>query len=150
MVWGSMSWKGLGTIDFIENTMTKEVYRDLLEKNLRQSARKVGLSRNFIFQQDNDPKHTAGIVTEWFKKHKINVLPWAPQSPDLNPIEHLWSEMERRLSGRKPKNKEELKVMLRNIWTEIDEEGKVTQNLVESMPRRIAAVRKSKGGPTKY
>ena len=64
----------------------------------------------------------------------------------MNPIEHLWDELERLL----PRNKEELWQKLQKEWHNID--VSVYQNLVDSMPRRIAAVIKSKGYlyPTKY
>jgi len=148
IVWGCMSWNGVGLLAIVDCKMTKEVYIRLLEENLQKSVKKLKLGRNFIFQHDNDPKHTAKIVTEYIKTKKVHVLPWPAQSPDMNPIEHLWSELERRLTYRKPSSKSDLVKMLLDEWDKITPE--VTKNLVESMGRRTSALLASKGYPTKY
>ena len=58
---------------------------------------------------DNDPKHTSGLVKDWLKQKTIQTLSWPSFSPDLNPIENLWDELERRVKKHQPKNLPELR-----------------------------------------
>ncbi len=99
------------------------------------------------FQQDTTPCHKAQIISDWFLEHdnELALLKWAPQSPDLNPIEHLWDVVEReiRIMGVPPTNLQKLRDAIKSIWTKISDEW--FQHLVESMPRRIKAVLKAKG-----
>lgn len=147
MVWGCMSSKGLGRLHFIDGIMNSDMYIEILRDQMLPSAREV-MGRRYLFQHDNDPKHTSKKVTAFLKQKKVKLLAWPPQSPDLNPIEHLWEEMERRRVEKNARNRQELKDVLRRVWEEIDQ--RICQNLVESMPRRLEAVIAAKGGPTKY
>ena len=49
------------------------------------------------FMQDGASIHTAKVVKKWFADNNIEVLDWPPQSPDLNPIENMWSFMKKNL-----------------------------------------------------
>ena len=109
-------------------------------------------SSDGYFQQDNAPCHKARNISNWFLEHdnEFTVLKWPPQSPDLNPIEHLWDVVERELRALDvhPSNLHQLQDAILSIWANISKE--CYQHLVESMPRRIKAVLKAKGGPTPY
>jgi len=131
--------------------MTSEVYINLLENNIIPTMDYFELDRDdCIFQQDNDPKHMSRLATEWFRNNGIEVLDWPPQSPDLNPIEHLWQHLKMQLNKyeTEPAGIEELCSRIRVKWDKIPPE--VCVNLIESMPTRITAVLKAKGLYTKY
>ena len=95
MVWGCMGASGVGNLAIIEGILDKYKCMQILQDNLVQSAGKLGLEGNFHFQQDNDPKHTAYIVKHWIIYNVPHILETPPRSPDINPIEHLWAEIDR-------------------------------------------------------
>lgn len=148
MVWGCMSAAGIGKLSFIETTMDSKGYLNILQQNLLESARQLGIRNDFIFMHDNDPKHTSRIVREWLLYNVKTTLNHPPQSPDLNPIEHLWEELERRIRKHKINSKRDLQEKLEEEWNKI--EPSVTEKLVKSMERRLRAVIKSRENPTKY
>ena len=151
MVWGCFSEKGLGPLFRVEGTMDRHDYIEILENKLLPYISDKFNSRGYAFQDDNAPVHTARDVQKWIKEKKIKTLPdWPSQSPDLNPIEHLWSELGRRLDKRAqyPKNANELEAALQEEWSNIPYE--VYHKLIESMPRRIEACISSNGWPTRY
>jgi hypothetical protein len=151
MVWGCMLWDGPGYACRIDGRMDGDLYIKILEEDLQESLNYFDKDAgDVIFQQDNDSKHTCKKAQTWFQDHDLNVLLWPAQSPDLNPIEHLWDHLKRKLAEHEvaPRGILELWERVEEEWNKIDAE--VCQNLIESMPRRVAAVLKAKGGYTKY
>lgn len=151
MIWGCMTWDGVGFMCRIEGRMDGDLYVQIMEDELLATLDHYGLNaQKIIFQQDNDPKHTCGKAKKWFKDHQIEVLRWPPQSPDINPIEHLWVDLKKILQEYEepPKGILELWERVQVAWEKITPE--MCQRLIESMPRRVAAVLKAKGGYTKY
>ncbi|GFW05344.1 transposable element Tcb2 transposase [Trichonephila clavipes] len=138
MVWRCTAASGVGKLVFIDGILHKMAYLNILQNNLKESADKLGLGSNFIFQQDNDPTHTAFVVKEWLIYRCRNQLNTPPQSPDLNVIENLWSHLERAVQKHQITSKEQLKSVLQEEWLNIAPE--TTRHLVESMPRRLEAV----------
>jgi hypothetical protein len=114
----------------------------------RRMKRKYG--KDVVIQEDNAPWHTAKSVQKFWKDLKIPRLSWPPQSPDLSPIENLWAYIKRLISKDRHKIKciNDMELALHGLWPNID--GKFLTKLNASMPQRLEACLKNKGGVTKY
>ena len=104
-----------------------------------------------IFQHDNATSHTARDTVNFVKTNNIDFTDdWPANSPDLNPIEHVWNSLDRRFRRRSnpPANVNELRQALIQEWNNIPQAEIST--LVNSMRRRCTAVVNSRGGHTRY
>ncbi|KAK3563664.1 hypothetical protein QTP86_033502 [Hemibagrus guttatus] len=90
------------------------------------------------------------MVQEWFDEHnnEFEVLTCPPNSPNLNPIQHLWDVLDKQVRSMKapPHNLQDLKDLLLTSWCQIPQH--TFRDLVESIPRWVRAVLAAKGGPT--
>lgn len=151
MVWGCMTYHGVGDASWIPGKINAEAYIDVLKEYVLASRDWYDMDpETFIFQQDNASVHTARIVKTFFVKSKLTVMEWPANSPDLNPIENLWSYLKHELGKYKesPRTMDELWDRVQEVWTKIPVD--YIQKLYESMPRRMAEVVRSRGGYTKY
>ena len=148
MVWGCFSWGGVGSLVFIRDKLTALKYVDIVNDHIILSATEMGIQSDFVFQQDNDPKHTARVTKDFFEEVTLEVLPWPSYSPDINPIEHLWDELDRKIPQSRRKRLKDFEAALQEHWYAISSER--IEKLIESMPRRLAAVVHAKGYYTRY
>ncbi len=148
MIWGAMSSAGVGPLCFLKTNITAPVYQEILEHFMLPSADQLFKDADFIFQQDLAPAHTAKSTKSWLNDNGVGVLDWPANSPDLNTIENLWCIVKRKMRNKRPKNADELKATVKETWASIPPQQ--CHKLITSMPRRIEAVIKAKGAPTKY
>ncbi|KAG1536583.1 hypothetical protein G6F49_012954 [Rhizopus delemar] len=133
MMWGCMAAKGVGYACQIFDDYYGWKHKDV------------------IFQHDNDPKHTSKHTKRWMKRKGIQLLQdWPAQSPDLNPIEHLWRHLKHKLHSydNRAANVDELWQRVCKEWDSFTPDD--VEPYYRSMPKRIKAVIKAGGGSIKY
>lgn len=147
MVWGCFSYYGVGPIHLVEDIMREEDYCNIIQNVMLPYAEEE-MPLEWVFQHDNDPKHASKLVKKCLQDNNVNVMVWPAQSPDLNPIENLWSALKKLLPKEKITNKKMLWEEVQKAWKKIPRE--LCQKLVLSMKARCDAVMQNKGQTTKY
>jgi transposase len=153
MIWGCMAYGRLGPLfrmpkdertgkDYVKLILAGplwDFYSDLLEERGQVAV-----------MEDGAPIHRSRVAKEFRAAHQIAIFPHPAQSPDITPIEHVWHRLKTQINARPviSKNLDEMWVAIQEEWAKIEVE--FINNLVDSMPDHVEAVRKARGGSTKY
>ncbi|GBM34711.1 Transposable element Tcb1 transposase [Araneus ventricosus] len=149
LVWGGIILGSRTDLHVQSVTMTGHIYRDvILEQHVRLFRGAMGAE--FLFMDDNARPHRANIVDECLQSEDITRMDWPAYSPDLNPIEHVWNMLDRRIAARQPPPTclPELRRALPDEWCNIPQDQ--IDNLILSMPRRCKACIASSGRHAPY
>ena len=129
--WGGFCVKGKTSLYCFSEIMNAEFYVNILRRHLPEIEDLLG--DEWRFQQDNDPKHTSRLAKNFLQDNMPEVIDWPSNSPDLNPIENLWSIVKRNVEKKMPKNTDNLHLFMIKEWDNILELTLI--GLVESMKR---------------
>ena len=146
-VWGAISLKGPAKLCIFDEIMDSPLYVNILETTLLPFlARKFPTSHRFM--ADNDPKHTSKLAQQFLNETQVNWWRTPAESPDLNPIENLWHELEYIRREVKPKNKDELIRGIKAFWRTVTPSvcAKYIGHLKKVIPKAIEL----KGDATGY
>ena len=138
-VWGLISWDGVGKLIRYEGMMDSEKYQTTLKAGLKGYVQQLK-RKEVTFMQDNASCHTSKDTKEFFKKQKFEPMLWPPSSPDLNPIENIWSVMKQGLWKRRSeiKNAEDTWRVAQQLWYQISED--LIRKIYKSLPKRCDRV----------
>ncbi|KAG1607893.1 hypothetical protein G6F46_011957 [Rhizopus delemar] len=153
MLWGCITSEGPGyACQMYDGTMNSEVYQEILGTSLKDTLGYYGLDwKSSIFQHDNDPKYRSKSTKQYMEDNSMCYIDDRPsQSPDLNPIEHIWHHLKLKLSMYENRAKS-----MHELWQRVEKEwNSFTKDqclkYIDSMPERIQDVIAEKGGSTRY
>ena len=158
MVWGCIMQGRKGPLVVLDypggkgGGMDATRYREqVLEAVFLEFYKEMRSERGYVaFQQDGAPSHNAKATQKWLSDNNIFVFPHPPSSPDLNPIEHVWHELKRRVRCRRwhPTSVSELKSAVREEWAALD--VGVIDKYTSRIEHIVQAVLKAHGGHTRY
>ncbi|KAI5695774.1 hypothetical protein M8J75_003330 [Diaphorina citri] len=124
MFWAGISSEGRTELVSVPSpTLNAERYvTDILEEHVVPLSRIQGT--DFILMHDNARPHVAARVTQFLQEARIGTLPHPAISPDLNPIEHAWDMLKRRIRARDPApaTLPELEQAAKEEWRNIPQE----------------------------
>lgn len=149
MVWGGISTHHKTPLYHVIGNLTGVRYRvEILRPLVIPALRQMGPGA--IFQDDNATPHRARVCTDFLQQAGVNRMLWPSNSPDLNPIEHLWDQLERRVRANHPPpaNLHELLGWLQQEWAAVPQA--FLANLVRSMRQRCVDCQASNGGHTRF
>ncbi|KAK3862751.1 hypothetical protein Pcinc_031410, partial [Petrolisthes cinctipes] len=155
-LWGWMAACGPGELVVIDERLNSLQYREILEQIMIPSVRALLIPEPdpIYIAMDNSPVHNAAIVTDWFQRHpEVIRIQWPARSPDLMPIENLWSQMVKKWDSNSAKTKVNLVAHAMNIWEAMRPKRgveNICETLVRSMSRRLNSVIECNGSYTKY
>jgi transposase len=141
--WGCFSFYGKGPLVIIDGILNSEKYIAMLKEFLLPEIDQLNIQIHFM--QDNARPHSSKITKKFFNDNGIILLPWPPQSPDINPIENIWGIIKQKLYADfpVPKSKNDLINNVLSIWDDLPTD--LFQILAENVPDRIDQLIKKKG-----
>jgi transposase len=151
-IWGCFAAHEIGQAEIFEGDLNGKLYCRILEGNLKPTYKKFfphgKRGEQWYFLQDNDPSHTCHAARQWFHRNGVTVVEFPPWSPDLNPIENLWSQLQIAVDTHNATDEAELEQAIEYEWSHIQTEYLIT--LVHSMPNRLKQVIANKGHKIHY
>lgn len=137
-------------INVYQENMDSNLYSQILQSELIPNAKEIydELGYEWVLVQDNARYHTSNTMEKFFDDNDIETLPLPAYSPDLNPVENLWTVLKHNVGKRNPQNLEELERFIYEEWDLIPID--VVSSCVSSINQRMCDVVSSRGQMTKY
>jgi transposase len=144
-VWGCFSSKGFGRLVCFRQNLDVKLMCGIYQHGLLPTARKQFGDDSTLWklQEDNDPKHTSKLATNYKEQKGIENIDWSSMSPDLAPIENVWQLLKMNLRKKIFTTYQSLVSAIKRKWKAPP--PALAIKLVDSMKNRISEVVESNG-----
>ena len=142
MIWGAIGVNFRSDLHFVTESVTSKYYVNKVMPIIASSLKKIP---NGVLMHDNARPHSAAATKSALTARKITALDWPPYSPHLNPIEHLWSTLHRRIAEQAPETLSELKAAATECWESFSTEE--VNRYVKSFRKRLVRTVELEGKP---
>lgn len=115
--WGYITANGPGELIHINARFTAAQYMNIIENHVFPMM--DVFDEPHVYMHDNSPVHTATAVYQLLDTHPVELLPWPPYSPDLNPIENVWSNITRNWPNFDDRNHNVLQETIQQRWNDL-------------------------------
>ena len=107
MDWEAFANYKVGDLYQVKGKLNHTGYHKILQDHANYSGMRL-VAPGFLLIQDNNPKHTSKLCQRYIKskneQHILQLISWPAQSADLNPIELVWDELDRKVTAKQPIN----------------------------------------------
>ena len=146
LVWGCISHDCKLDLVTIQGNLTGDQYiRDVLQPVVVPHFDNHPLDTRPVYMDDNARPHRSRAVTAYLQREVVTAVPWPALSPDLNPIEHIWDMLGRRILAREPpvQSIRQLEAALHREWQQLSQPD--IRRLTGGMRRRVVSVIQARG-----
>ena len=150
-VWGCVSFDCKLDLYTLDGNLTGQKYRDnVLAPRVVPHFDNHALADRPMFMDENARPHKARIVQHFLQQEAVQTIPWPAMSSDMNPLEHVWDFIGRKINQHIPKckNIDELRTAILQEWQQFPQER--LRRLVRSMTRRVTELHNKRCGYTRY
>jgi transposase len=151
MVWRCISHDCKLDLVTIQGNLTGyQCIRDVFQPVVVPHFDNHPLATRPVYMDDNARSHRSRAVTAYLQSEAVTSVHWPAMNPDLNPVEHIWDMLGRRIQAREPpvQNIRQLEAALHREWQQLSQQD--IRRLTEGMRRRVNAAIQARGSYTRY